>query len=83
MSTPRRLLPTLLLVLLPAIVACGDDDGGAPVADAGPDRPADAMAVNQCEAFDTEHDELLNAPTDAVVIRKTPTHPPIGDAGLP
>jgi hypothetical protein len=63
------------LVLLVGAGACGSSSSAI---DAGVPPDADS-----CEASDTEHEEILNAPTSATVIRKTPAHPPVGDAGLP
>lgn len=31
--------------------------------------------AQSCNSFDEEHDMLLNAPTDAVVVRKVPNTP--------
>ena len=69
------------LLALTSLGGCGDDDGAHTI-DAGPDV-ADATPVATCETFATENEELLNASTEATVIQKTPTHPPVGDAGLP
>lgn len=71
----RRSLALASLVLMLGAGACGS---GSSAVDAG--VPGDA---DSCEAFDNEHEEILNAPTNATVIRKTPAHPPVGDAGLP
>jgi hypothetical protein len=72
--------PIVIAALIATLTACGDDDPRRP-ADAAPD-PTDGAAAT-CEDFATEHEELLNAPTDATVIVKTPTHPPVGPDGLP
>lgn len=77
-----RIVRTISRLVAVGVVACclgcGDDEGGGAF-DAG--IADDASAA--CESFETEHEQLLNAPTNATVIRKTPTHPPVGDAGLP
>ncbi len=69
-----RWLPFLLCALA---FACDDEaeatpDSGAPAADAGVCDPEGDPAL-----------ALLQAPTDATVVRKQPAHPPVGDAGLP
>lgn len=71
-----RLVPLLMLLL--ALAACDDDGTAAPV-DAGSTPDSGGMCVPE----DGEHFALLNAPTGAVTVRKTPRHPPVGDAGLP
>jgi hypothetical protein len=75
--------------------ACGSDDsddpgpgvdaggqaggsGGAPVGGEAPDP--DDMA---CGESPDAHTAFLQAPTEATVVRKTPTHPPVGPEGLP
>ena len=75
----------LAFVLCLCAVGCGDDaksngDAGGPVdmgmaSDATPDGGG-------CPAS-SPYEELLNATTTADIVHKTPTHPPIGDGGLP
>jgi len=62
-----------------AFVGCGDDAN-----DADPDAAID-MGPDMGGACQpsSPHEELLTAPTTAVVVPKTPTHPPVGDGGLP
>jgi hypothetical protein len=78
-AAQRALVALALASTLAGASACGDDDTVMP-ADAGATIDGGGGA---CESFPTENAELLNAPTTATVIRKTPSHPPIGDAGLP
>ena len=72
MLRPRRILLTGFSLLL--LAGCpppanGEADGG----DAG---------SGACVVPDGEHAQLLNAPTNATVVHKTPAHPPL-DGGLP
>ncbi len=86
----------LLVICMLTLTACDGDDasgggaggadataaggaGGEPTSDAGNDAGDGGL----CESFPTEHTQLLNAPTEAAVVRKTPTHPPVGPEGLP
>lgn len=66
------------------LLACDDAENKGPSAtgDAGVDAGIDA-AVEGCGAPEDEHTRLLTAPTEATIIRKTPTHPPVGADGLP
>lgn len=77
----RRLLFALALAGAPWITGC-DDDATEPAqtADAAPDPDAGA---DPCADFGTEHLRLLNAPTNATVVRKTPTVPPVDPENLP
>lgn len=77
MATAKRVERTLWLCAVLALLLLGcpaplssDTDGGS---DAGEEV---------CRPPQTEHATLLNAPTTATVIRKTPAHPPT-DGGLP
>lgn len=73
-----------LLAVVTALAswACGGEEGATTgrAADAG---APDGGSADRCTAFASEHEELLNAPTEATVIRKTPAHPPVGEGGLP
>jgi len=59
------------------MLSCGGDTSKP---DAGV-SPADAGAKVCGEG--TVHEQILNAPTSAQVVLKTPRHPPIGPEGLP
>lgn len=82
--TMKRLITGFLLTVQLGVVACGSD--GSSAADTGvrPDGgvTGDAGEAPQC-GEGTVHQQLLNAPTSATVIQKTPTHPPVGAGGLP
>ena len=55
-----------------ALFACGGED--AP--DDGPSGSGSGgTGAMQCESFASEHDELINAPTNAVVVKKVPRVP--------
>mgnify|MGYP002629506151 CR=1 FL=1 len=94
----RTWMTALMLAASLALVGLGgcDDDGGGD--QTGGAAPADAGAGGEggmggmggmgggddrCVDFPDEHTALLNAPTTATVIHKTPTHPPVGQEGLP
>lgn len=62
--------------------ATGEGGAGGGGLDAGVDAATDAATDGgACPA--TPHAQLLNAPTDATVVQKVPTHPPLGPEGLP
>lgn len=67
---------TILMCAL-LLAACGKPDQ-QPDAGAG----GGGGSGEQCTTFATAHDQFLNAPTTATIIKKTPTHPPI-EGGLP
>lgn len=76
----RALLLILGAALCAFCLSCDDAMSDPPVdtPDAGPD-----MAVEGCGVAADAHTALLTAPTTATVIRKIPTHPPVGPEGLP
>lgn len=59
------------------LAACGDDATGNGDAGVNPDSGAKICGEG------TPYEQILNAPTTAQVITKTPRHPPIGPGGLP
>ena len=75
----KDLSRVVVAVVLAAAIGCGDDEVKGNVIDAG--SGSDASAA--CQSFDTENERLLNAPTSATVVHKSPNHPPVGDGGLP
>lgn len=77
----RRLLFALALAGAFCVTAC-DDDTTEPAQTADAATSADA-GVDPCADFGTEHLRLLNAPTNATVVRKTPTVPPVDPESLP
>ncbi|MCB9546320.1 MAG: hypothetical protein H6706_10755 [Myxococcales bacterium] len=81
MTTTTRTLACLLLAC--GLVACGEDKGGTGGAGGGGGADAGLPDAATCADFPDEHTALLNAPTEATVIQKVPTHPPVGAEGLP
>jgi hypothetical protein len=74
----------VLVAAFAGVAGCGGDgDGDGPTADMGvmSDGPSDD-AGGGCQPSNV-HEELLMASTEADVVRKVPTHPPVGDGGLP
>ncbi len=75
--------PLFALALAGALWVTGcDDDTSEPAQTADAAVGSDA-AVDPCADFGTEHLRLLNAPTHATVVRKTPTAPPVDPENLP
>jgi ABC-type glycerol-3-phosphate transport system substrate-binding protein len=70
------LIGALALSFALTLAACGGDTPSAADAGVSPDAGA------ACGTGSTQ-ERLLNAPTTAQVVKKTPTHPPIGPEGLP
>src|SRR2546430_4749086 len=86
MRTFRNALAAGMLIL--ALAGCpgptpgtdGGTDSGTNNNDAGTDG-----GNNSCSNFATAYEQLINAPTTATSIKKTPTYPPLSnfDGGLP
>ena len=62
----------------------GGDSSGNPDGTHDMGGPSDGPTADGggCVA-ETPYQALLVAPTTAAVVPKTPTHPPVGDGGLP
>jgi hypothetical protein len=60
-------------------VACAQEDtvrprtdsGVQPAVDSGMTDPDSGKPIGACESFATENEQLLNAPTDSIAIKKT------------
>lgn len=76
-----------LVVLGLGLVGCGDDGNNAGPNDASTHNEMGTYDGPQADGggcpFSSPHEQLLNAPTTADTVHKTPTHPPVGDGGLP
>jgi hypothetical protein len=61
----------------------GSGDGGSGGGGGGSGSEGGSGGGGVCAGLDTPHQQLLNAATEADVVTKVPTHPPIGPEGLP
>lgn len=77
----------LAFALCLSVAGCGggDDNANPDGPGSGPTDmgPSDSVADGGGCPSTSAHQALLVAPTTAVVVRKTPAHPPVGDGGLP